>query len=93
MSEQPQTRFQEFDVGASVLSFGKYKGLTYSQVCEKDEGYLYCLTKKGWYDSPPEDKWFKRNEHVKAWIKDNIYKKIIYGDARGNLRGDARGEK
>jgi broad specificity phosphatase PhoE len=92
MMDTVKKDFVAFDVGSTVVNYGKYNGMTYGEICEKDEGYLYCLSKKGWFDSPPGDKWHDRNAHVKAWIKKNIYQNIFYKDDDADVRGDARGQ-
>lgn len=52
-------------IGKWKINFGKYKGITYEEIKQKDPDYLKYLVEKGAYE---DEKYQQTNDKIKAYI-------------------------
>jgi hypothetical protein len=52
-------------IGKWTINFGKYKGITYGEIKEKDVAYLKYLVEKGAFE---DEKYQPTNDKIKAFI-------------------------
>ena len=52
-------------IGKWKINFGKYKGITYEEIKEKDAAYLHYLVEKGAFN---DEKYESTNLKIKAYI-------------------------